>query len=232
MKKLKVFKAMEEMQTIRDALDPGLFLSALVASFIAALFAAWLYRVFYERRGTGSQIHRAFPLLSISITAIFIAVQLSIPLSLGLLGSLSIIRFRTPIKEPEEVGFIMFIIATSISAATFNFSFMLILMVFAGLALLIVHLVRVKGVLHGDGMVVFKFKDEDADRIWGQVEEKLALHLKKFTTESMASRDGETNAHINFTGLKTSAIELQTALKAIEALETVNILMNRPGTRR
>ena len=54
------------------------------ADFLAAL----LYRFFYERRGTGSQIHRAFPLLALAVTTLFIGVQLSLPLSLGLLGSL------------------------------------------------------------------------------------------------------------------------------------------------
>src|SRR4029453_13976485 len=69
------------------------------------------------------QVHRAFPLLGISITAIFVTIQFSLPLSLGLLGALSIVCFRTPIKEPEESGFIMLVIATSIAVATFKLSF-------------------------------------------------------------------------------------------------------------
>ena len=36
-------------------------------------------------------------------------------MSLGLLGALSIVRFRTPIKEPEEIGFLMVVIATSLA---------------------------------------------------------------------------------------------------------------------
>ena len=69
---------------------------------------------FYGRRATGSEIHRAFPLIAIAVTAIFICIQFSLPLSLGLLGALSIVRFRTPIKEPEEIGFLMVVIATSL----------------------------------------------------------------------------------------------------------------------
>ena len=41
-------------------------------------------------------------LIGPSVTLLFICVQLSLPLSLGLLGALSIVRFRVPIKEPEE----------------------------------------------------------------------------------------------------------------------------------
>ena len=119
--KIDTFETLEKFRQVREQLDPGLFITALIAALLAAYAAAGMYRFFYERRGTGSQVHRAFPLLAIAITTLFIGVQLSIPLSLGLLGSLSIIRFRTPIKEPEEVGFIMLVIAASISAATFNF---------------------------------------------------------------------------------------------------------------
>ncbi len=109
----------------------------LVASLISALFIAYLYRYFYASRSSGSQIHRAFPLLGISITAIFITIQFSLPLSLGLLGALSIVRFRTPIKEPEEIGFLMLVVATSLSCATFNLMLVGIILVVAVGALLL-----------------------------------------------------------------------------------------------
>ena len=79
----------------------GAFVFLLTLSLASSLLIAQLYLFFYADRATGSQVHRAFPLLGISITAIFIAIQFSLPLSLGLLGALSIVRFRTPIKEPE-----------------------------------------------------------------------------------------------------------------------------------
>ena len=38
----------------------------------------------------------------------------SLALSLGLVGALSIVRFRTPIKEPEELGYLFLIIAVGL----------------------------------------------------------------------------------------------------------------------
>ncbi len=103
------------------------FLLTVIFSAVTAFIFSWLYNYFFARRATGSQINRAFPLLSIAITVIFITVQFSLPLSLGLLGALSIVRFRTPIKEPEEIGFIMLVVSSSLSCATFNFIFPIIL---------------------------------------------------------------------------------------------------------
>ena len=109
----------------------------LVVSLISSFIVSYLYVHFYKRRSTGSQIHRSFPLLGLSITAIFICIQFSLPLSLGLLGALSIVRFRTPIKEPEEIGFIMLLIATAISCATFNLAFLAIILVVATIGLIL-----------------------------------------------------------------------------------------------
>src|SRR5215210_1089288 len=111
----------------------------LVLSLAAAFLCSWMYVRFYGGRATGTQIHRAFPLLGLSIAAIFVCIQFSLALSLGLLGALSIIRFRTPIKEPEEVAFIMLVIATSIACATFNLLFLAAILVGAFAALLFIN---------------------------------------------------------------------------------------------
>src|SRR4029077_19180700 len=128
---------------------PFVFLMAV--SLAGSLLASWLYLLFYSSRATGSQVHRAFPLLGLSITAIFVCIQFSLPLSLGLLGALSIVRFRTPIKEPEEIGFIMLVIATSIATASFKLAFVGIVFAFAILALLIQTRGRIFGAPRSDG---------------------------------------------------------------------------------
>ena len=119
---------MEALQKIANLVrDPNVtidvtaFVIALLVSLVVAFALSFLYRFFYENRATGSAIHRSFITLGPSITALFIAIQYSLPLSLGLLGALSIIRFRTPIKEPEEIGFIMLLCACSVVIATFKF---------------------------------------------------------------------------------------------------------------
>jgi len=106
-----------------------MFLFVMTISMLSSLLISHLYTKFYAGRSTGSLIYRAFPLIGLSTTAIFITIQFSLPLSLGLLGALSIVRFRTPIKEPEEIGFIMLVVASSLCCATFNLVFLIILFV-------------------------------------------------------------------------------------------------------
>ena len=124
---------------IQKMADIGLmpFFLLLLTSLIASLFISHLYLRFYGSKGTGSTLHRAFPLLGVAITAIFVSLQFSIPLSLGLLGALSIVRFRTPIKDPEEVGFILLVIASSLTCATFNLPFLLLILSVAILGMIV-----------------------------------------------------------------------------------------------
>src|ERR687897_62506 len=110
---------------------PLAFLLLMAVSLLSSLFIAYLYLHFYSNRATGSQVHRAFPLLAMSITAIFVTIQFSLPLSLGLLGALSIVRFRAPVKEPEEIGFVMLVVAVSVVVATFKLAFLGIIFVAA-----------------------------------------------------------------------------------------------------
>ena len=55
--------------------------------------------------------HLPLILLMFPVTVLFLGIQTSIPLSLGLLGALSFVRFRTPVKDPAEIGFLLVLIA-------------------------------------------------------------------------------------------------------------------------
>ena len=218
-----------DLGRVRDQLDPGLILSALGAALVSAVVAVLLYRFFYERRGTGSQVHRAFPLLAVSITTLFIGVQISIPLSLGLLGSLSIIRFRTPIKEPEEVGFIMLVIASSIAAATFNFSLIVYLYAAAFLCLLAMRGAAAWRHLRRDGLLVLALDATEATAKFRDIDALLSGKMRRHTLESASTRAGQTTYQFVFSGLSGDVAELQSALSAVAAFSSVNVFLDRPG---
>lgn len=221
-----------QMQVIRGQLDPGMFITALCAALIAAFLASLMYRFFYERRGTGSQVHRAFPLLAVSITTLFIGVQISIPLSLGLLGSLSIIRFRTPIKEPEEVGFIMLVIAASISAATLNFQFIAYLYIVAFVALLIMRGGALCRWFSRDGVIVLVLPDDQAATKAPEIEGCMKKRFHHVVLESTATRNGSTTFQYLFSGLKGPAETLHADFTAIAPFSSVNVFLDRPGGLR
>jgi hypothetical protein len=78
---------------------------------------------------------RTFLIGGPAVTALFLGIQVSIPLSLGLLGALSFVRFRTPVKDPAEIGYLLLLIAASIGAATNNYLLTTLLFVIVFIAL-------------------------------------------------------------------------------------------------
>lgn len=218
----------KSLQDLSAKLDPTMFVVALLVSLASSLVASWMYTHFCERKGTGTQINRAFPLLGISVTTLFICVQISLPLSLGLLGALSIIRFRTPVKEPEETGFILLVIAAAITCSTFNFQFLGILFVVALLALYIQNR-RQAGRRAADGILVVTLSDADAVKHQGGLSDCLSRNARSAALESSTSRDGVTSLHFSFCGLRLRAAEASSLLRQQADLSSVNIFFNRPG---
>jgi hypothetical protein len=110
---------------------------AIGFSLIASIAVYLIYHLFYGTRNIGAGVDRSFIIAGPAITALFLGIQSSIPLSLGLLGALSFVRFRTPVKDPAEIGYLLLLIATSIGAATSNYliTIILFLIVFATLSI-------------------------------------------------------------------------------------------------
>lgn len=226
---LRIDAAVSALQRIREQIDIGDFLSALLAALLAAFAAQLLYRFFYERRGTGSQVHRSFPLLALAVTTLFIGVQVSLPLSLGLLGSLSIIRFRTPVKEPEEVGFVMLVIASSICAATLNFAFIGWLYAFAVAALLAMRGASLLRCVRRDGLLVLTLPDAEAEARAADIERTLLEQFRRVRIETSSSRDGATTWQYAVSGLEGGAEAAVRALRAAAPFTAVNLYLDRPG---
>ncbi len=205
------------------------FVVLMFVSLASSLLAAFLYLRFYANRATGSQVHRAFPLLGVSITAIFVTIQFSLPLSLGLLGALSIVRFRTPIKEPEEIGFIMLVIAASIAAATFKLAFVGLLFVVAIAALLIQSRTRAFQSGQTDGVIVISMPNTGSsdESVIGDL---LRRHLSKARLESVSRNEHGTVLSYNFQDAsETSLLALNGDLSAAAGGASFNIYFNRAG---
>lgn len=89
-------------------------LIALGLSFILGLFIYLVYKKTYK----GVMFSAAFGVTLLSITMIttlvILAVTANIVLSLGMVGALSIVRFRTAIKEPTDIAFLYWAFAAGI----------------------------------------------------------------------------------------------------------------------
>ena len=210
--------------------DWRVFLIAIGFSLAASIAASLMYSLFFERRSTGSDIHRAFPLLGTAITGVFICLQFSLPLSLGLLGALSIVRFRTPIKEPEEIGFLMLLIATSICCATMNFLYLGILLLVSTAALLGMRcLPWLFGRRTSIGSIVISTNPEDFDRICDEVLQRVRASSKGARLDAVTNYEGTSSATVTlYHGDGASLTKLQRELRELVGDGEVNLFFQKP----
>jgi len=76
-------------------------------------------RELYKRCGTSvsnrDEFANMFPLFTLTTILVIFVVQSSLALSLGLIGALSIVRFRAAIKSPEELVYLLFCVSVGLS---------------------------------------------------------------------------------------------------------------------
>jgi hypothetical protein len=93
-------------------------LPVVILNYIFCVLCSFALKIIYENKSTSLSgkfhIGIVIPILAQITFFIILIVKSSLALSLGLIGALSIVRFRTPIKEPEELVYLFFSIAIGI----------------------------------------------------------------------------------------------------------------------
>ena len=90
-------------------------LQGFILSLLCAAILSFLVQLFYIRYSTTlsnrKEFAKNFVILGVTTCIVIMIVKSSLALSLGLVGALSIVRFRAAIKEPEELVYLFLIIA-------------------------------------------------------------------------------------------------------------------------
>ncbi|MBW2179093.1 MAG: DUF4956 domain-containing protein [Deltaproteobacteria bacterium] len=90
-------------------------LGTLIGGGLLAFFVKLLYQRFSNSISNRENFSSIFIPLTISTALVISVVKSSLALSLGLVGALSIVRFRAAIKDPEELVYLFFCIAIGLT---------------------------------------------------------------------------------------------------------------------
>lgn len=141
---------------------------ALVLAFGLGMFIFLVYKKTYQGVMYSSSFGTTLIALTMITTVVILAVTSNVVLSLGMVGALSIVRFRTAIKEPLDIAFLFWSIAVGIVLA----AGMIPLAVIGSVVIGIVLLVFVNKKSHTNPYIVVV---QCADRM---AEEKATVYLK------------------------------------------------------
>jgi len=193
----------------------NLVLSALFAYILSRVYIHWGSALSNRRRFAAN-----FILITVTTTFIILVVRSSIALSLGLVGALSIVRFRAAIKEPEELAYLFFAIGIGIGLGDNQ---RLITVLSLALIILVIALARI---LRGRA-VDFNLHLTVSSSNPGKVDlEDVSTTLRKNTVQSRLMRTDENKQTVEASYLVEFRNEAQflAARKALQALsDTIEI---------
>jgi len=129
---------------------------------------------------------------------LFLGIQSSIPLSLGLLGALSFVRFRTPVKDPAEIGFLLLLIASSIGAATGNYLITVLLFAIVFIALGIQWLMQNKLSIFARGHLMISVDKTSFADLEKKLTAFLGQKLRGLNLETMSTMDDRVGLHYQY----------------------------------
>lgn len=150
-----------------SAISVNDMLIAIALSFVLSLFIVFIYRATYAGVSYSHSFAATLVMISMVTTVVILVITSNVVLSLGMVGALSIVRFRTAVKEPADTAFLFWAIATGIICGAGYVTIAVLSALLLGLLFVLMHAFG-KNAKSGSYLVVVRF-DEGGD-----VEKKLA----------------------------------------------------------
>ena len=204
-----------------SAISAGAMLTAVGLAFVLSLFIVLIYRVTY----TGVCLNPSFIgcMVMISmVTAVVIQVITSnVVLSLGMVGALSIVRFRTAVKEPTDTAFLFWAIATGIICGAGYVTIAILATLLLGLLFVAVHALSKKQKAD-EYMVVARFAT-------GAEAEKALEAMPGYTLKNKTMRGGNTELVAQMRLGEAEMAQL-TQLQTCDGVQEITVMKSVSGS--
>ncbi len=186
---------------------------ALVLAFGIGLFIFLIYKKTYQGVMYSSSFGTTLVALTMITTVVILAVTSNVVLSLGMVGALSIVRFRTAIKEPLEIAFLFWSIAVGIVLAAGMLPLAVIGSVIIGVILLV--FVNKKSYCN-PYIVVLACADSAAEQ---KARDYLEKQVDKCVVKSKTAQKGRIDLNLEIR-MKNDNTDFINALAAIPNIES------------
>ena len=205
-------------------------LNNLVA-MAAAFFVMLAYKVTYSETAYSRKFNISLGAITIITTMIMSVISNNIALSLGMVGALSIIRFRTAVKDVRDAAFIFWAIAAGIGCGVSQY-----LLIGVGSVFLLLFLLLTKNVVSsGKQLMVVQGRPEAQNQIEavvsGHLDGKANLNVKNLSAASCelvySIREGDL-AKAN----EKNMIDIAQRLMKLEGVERVNLVEQQDDISR
>lgn len=204
-----------------SALSLGDAMTAIALAFVLSLFIVFVYRVTYAGVNYSKSFAGCMIMLSMVTTVMILVISSNVVLSLGMVGALSIVRFRTAVKEPADTAFLFWAIATGIICGAGYVTLSVLMTLLLGV-LFVAMFAFGKSQKTNSYMVVVRYEGES------EVEKKLSeLPGYRLKNKSMNMQYTEVVAEVR---IGANNMKRVNALKNIEGVKEISIMASVSGS--
>lgn len=209
--------------SVYESLGGGTNLSAksifllLVIAALVGIYIFMVYKLSSKSAFYSKDLNVTLAGMPIIVTAIMIAMQSNLLVSLGMVGALSIVRFRNAVKNPMDLLYLFWSISTGIIVGVGLYLLSFILCIVMTILLLVLDLVPNA---KAPDLLVLRALAAEVD--YGQIEELLKKNCKYHKEKSRCIKSGEAELIIEVKTAKKE--ELLDALSRIKCLTQINCI--------
>ena len=165
----------------------------IISSLCAGLLVRFIYTRYSQSISSKSSYGNTLLMVTVCVAGLIAVVKSSLALSLGLVGALSVIRFRTAVKEPYTLSFILFAVCLGISLGASQFTFAVLIAITGSIIAFFTHFRSTesssKFLKHNDidTLTITAKKQENIIKALEEISEKVSLYSLKNITNNINS---------------------------------------------
>ena len=181
---------------------------SLIVAFAVGLFIHWTYRMNYKGVMYSRNFGLTLVLMTLITTPVVMCIKSSIELSMGMVGALSIVRFRTAVKDPLDTAYMFWALTMGILLGAGQFFLAIVTVV--GIALLIFVLAKLNA--KGPDSYLLVVRAENG------VEGAVAQAMKSVKNQKLKSKS-----------VTRSGVEMTYEIRTEKGEQLINRLLNVDG---
>jgi uncharacterized membrane protein YhiD involved in acid resistance len=193
-----VKKSITKLEAFSKISSFDVFFNLLVALAVA-LFIFYIYKTTFKGVVYNYGFNLSLLLMCILTSIVIMTISTNVVLSLGMVGALSIVRFRTALKDPLDIVFMFWAIVAGITTGAGTYPIAIIGSLFVGIILLVFTKFKMKDPVY---IFVVHYEEEANDKV-KVIMNKLHYSLK---SKTVSNRNIELTVEVRIKGDNTAFV--------------------------
>lgn len=207
------------LNLVPEQMDPVTLIITMAVAFLVGLGIFYIYRKCFIGVVYDHSFNLSLVIMTVLVSVIIVTISTNVTLSLGMVGALSIVRYRTAVKNPLDLMFLFWAITSGIAIGAKYYYIGILTLVFVAAIMMILR--RIKG---DHNLYILIVNYDSSLELEEEVRRKLMEYDGKLRSKIVKDHITELTMELH---LKVENMNLTDVLSAIEGVHDVTLVQYR-----